>query len=217
LSLLRLLYNAISRGQGAECRVYGLGAGIFFIGYFLFEVPSNLLLDRIGARKTLLRIMVLWGLAASAMMFVSTPLQFYIVRFLLGVFEAGFFPGVILYFTYWYPSARRGQVIAIFMSATTIGSLVAGPLCGFILKYYDGLVGLYGWQWLFLAQGLPAIFLGLLVYLLLKDKPDQAPGSRLRKRRWSRMPSGMTLGTSRVRLTGHSCRCCWIRRLMCWH
>jgi sugar phosphate permease len=137
--------------------VYGLGAGMFFIGYFLFEVPSNLLLDRIGARKTLLRIMVLWGLAASAMMFVSS-----------------FFPGVILYFT-WYPSARRGQVIAIFISATTIGSLVAGPLCGFILKYFDGFAGLHGWQWLFLAQGLPAIFLGFLVYLLLKDKPDQAP------------------------------------------
>ena len=93
--------------------VYGLGAGMFFIGYFLFEVPSNLLLERIGARKTLLRIMVLWGLTASAMMFVSTPLQFYVARFLLGVFEAGFFPGVILYFTYWYPSVRRGRVIAI--------------------------------------------------------------------------------------------------------
>jgi sugar phosphate permease len=155
--------------------VYGLGAGMFFIGYFLFEVPSNLLLERIGARKTLLRIMVLWGLVASAMMFVSTPLQFYVVRFLLGVFEAGFFPGVILYFTYWYPSVRRGQVIAIFMSATTIGSLMAGPLCGFVLKYFDGFAGLHGWQWLFLVQGLPAIFLGFLVYLLLKDKPDQAP------------------------------------------
>src|SRR6478752_7671623 len=155
--------------------VYGLGAGIFFIGYFLFEVPSNLLLERIGARKTLLRIMVLWGLTASAMMFVSTPLQFYVVRFLLGAFEAGFFPGVILYFTYWYPSVRRGQVIAIFMSATAIVSVIAGPLCGFILKYFDGFSGLHGWQWLFLVQGLPAIILGLLVYLLLKDKPDQAP------------------------------------------
>jgi len=154
--------------------VYGLGAGVFFLGYFLFEVPSNLLLERIGARKTLLRIMVLWGLVASAMMFVSTPLQFYIVRFLLGVFEAGFFPGVILYFTYWYPSVRRGQVIAIFMSATTIVSLIAGPLCGSILKYFDGLAGLHGWQWLFLMQGLPAIFIGVLVYFLLKDKPDQA-------------------------------------------
>jgi MFS family permease len=133
--------------------VYGLGAGIFFVGYFLFEVPSNLLLDRIGARKTLLRIMVLWGLASSAMMLVSTPLQFYVVRFLLGAFEAGFFPGVILYFTYWYPSVRRGQVIAIFMSATTIVSLIAGPLCGFVLKYFDGFAGLHGWQWLFLVQG----------------------------------------------------------------
>lgn len=154
--------------------VYGLGAGIFFIGYFLFEVPSNLFLEKIGARKTLLRIMVLWGLAATAMMFVSTPTQFYVVRFLLGAFEAGFFPGVILYFTYWYPSARRGQVIAIFMSATTIVSVIAGPLCGAILKYFDGFSGLHGWQWLFLVQGLPAIILGVLVFVLLEDKPAQA-------------------------------------------
>jgi MFS family permease len=96
-----------------------------------------------------------------------------VVRFLLGVFEAGFFPGVILYFTYWYPSARRGQVIAIFMSATTIVSLVAGPLCGFVLKHFDGFAGLHGWQWRFLLQGLPAVVLGLLVYLLLKHKPGQ--------------------------------------------
>lgn len=154
--------------------VYGFGAGIFFIGYFLFEVPSNLILEKIGARKTLLRIMVLWGLAACAMMFVSTPFQFYMVRFLLGVFEAGFFPGVILYFTYWYPSVRRGQVIAIFMSATTIVSVIAGPLCGFILKYFDGLSGLHGWQWLFLVQGAPAVILGVLVFVLLEDKPAQA-------------------------------------------
>ena len=154
--------------------VYGLGAGIFFIGYFLFEVPSNLLLEKIGARKTLLRIMVLWGMAASAMIFVSTPFQFYAARFLLGVFEAGFFPGVILYFTYWYPSVRRGQVIAIFMSAATIMSVIAGPLCGAILKYFDGISGLHGWQWLFLVQGLPAIVVGFLVYLLLEDKPAHA-------------------------------------------
>ena len=154
--------------------VYGLGAGIFFIGYFLFEVPSNLLLEKIGARKTLLRIMVLWGAAATAMMFVSTPTQFYVVRFLLGAFEAGFFPGVILYFTYWYPSVRRGQVIAIFMSATTIVSVIAGPLCGAILKYFDGFSGLHGWQWLFLVQGLPAVLLGFLVYFMLEDKPAQA-------------------------------------------
>jgi sugar phosphate permease len=154
--------------------VYGLGAGIFFIGYFLFEVPSNLLLEKIGARKTLLRIMLLWGVTAVAMMFVSTPLQFYFVRFLLGAFEAGFFPGVILYFTYWYPSVRRGQVIAIFMSATTIVSVIAGPLCGALLKYFDGISGLHGWQWLFLVQGLPAVILGFFVYFLLEDRPAGA-------------------------------------------
>jgi MFS family permease len=115
--------------------VYGLGAGIFFLGYFLFEVPSNLLLARIGARKTLLRIMVCWGIVAAATLFVATPTEFYVVRFLLGVFEAGFFPGIILYFTWWYPSARRGQAIAIFMSATTLVSVIAGPLNGAILKY----------------------------------------------------------------------------------
>jgi sugar phosphate permease len=154
--------------------VYGLGAGIFFLGYFLFEVPSNLWLEKIGARKTLLRIMVLWGLTAAAMMFVSTPTQFYIARFLLGAFEAGFFPGIILYFTYWYPSVRRGQVIAIFMSATTIISVIAGPLCGAILKYFDGVNGWAGWQWLFLMQGLPAAALGVIIYFYLQDKPADA-------------------------------------------
>jgi MFS family permease len=154
--------------------VYGIGAGIFFLGYFLFEVPSNLLLEKIGARKTLLRIMVLWGITAASMMFVATPTQFYVARFLLGVFEAGFFPGVILYFTYWYPSVRRGQVIAIFMSATTIISVIAGPLCGATLKYFDGVNGWAGWQWLFLVQGLPAAALGVIIYFCLQDKPADA-------------------------------------------
>src|SRR5919198_4646584 len=110
----------MDRAIGIDDATYAFGAGIFFIGYFLFEVPSNLLLERIGARKTLLRIMVLWGLAAMAMMFASTPLQFYAARFFLGVFEAGFAPGVLLYLTYWYPSVRRGQVIAILMTAPPI-------------------------------------------------------------------------------------------------
>ena len=157
-----------------DAAVYGFGAGIFFVGYVLFEVPSNILLEKIGARKTLLRIMVLWGLVAACMMWVTTPTQFYIARFLLGVFEAGFFPGVILYFTYWYPPARRGQVIATFMSATTIVSVLAGPLCGAILKYMDGVNGWHGWQWLFLLQGLPASVLGVVVFLVLKDKPVDA-------------------------------------------
>ena len=154
--------------------VYGLGAGIFFIGYFLFEVPSNLMLEKIGARKTLLRIMFCWGIVAAAMMFVQTPTQFYVLRFLLGVFEAGFFPGIILYLTYWYPSARRGQMIAIFMAATTVASVIAGPLCGGIMKYMDGLNGLAGWQWLFLVQGLPASVLGIVAYFYLQDKPEDA-------------------------------------------
>jgi D-galactonate transporter len=154
--------------------VYGLGAGIFFVGYFLFEVPSNLMLEKIGARKTLLRIMLCWGIVAAAMMFVQTPTQFYVLRFLLGVFEAGFFPGIILYLTFWYPSARRGQMIAIFMAAATVAGVVAGPLCGGIMKYLDGAQGLAGWQWLFIVQGLPASLLGIVAYFYLKDTPEDA-------------------------------------------
>jgi MFS family permease len=153
---------------------YAFGAGIFFIGYFLFEVPSNLLLEKIGARKTLLRIMFGWGLVASAMMFVETTTLFYVLRFLLGALEAGFFPGIILYITYWYPAARRAKVIAIFMTGATIAYLLAGPLCGAILKYMDGLGGHHGWQWLFVVQGLPASFLGVFAYFYLKDRPEQA-------------------------------------------
>lgn len=154
--------------------VYGLGAGIFFIGYFLFEVPSNLMLEKIGARKTLLRIMFCWGIVAASMMFVQTPTQFYVLRFLLGVFEAGFFPGIILYLTFWYPSARRGQMIAIFMAATSVAGVIAGPLCGGIMKYLDGANGLAGWQWLFIVQGLPASLLGIVAYFYLQDKPEDA-------------------------------------------
>ena len=154
--------------------VYGLGAGIFFIGYFLFEVPSNLVLERVGARKTLLRIMFCWGIVAAGMMYVQTPTQFYVLRFLLGVFEAGFFPGIILYLTYWYPSQRRGQMIAIFMAATTVAGVIAGPLCGGLMKYLDGAHGLAGWQWLFIVQGLPASLLGIVAYFYLQDKPEDA-------------------------------------------
>ena len=153
---------------------YGFGAGLFFIGYFLFEVPSNLLLEKIGTRKTLMRIMVVWGVIATAMAWVSTPMQFYVARFLLGAFEAGFFPGVILYFTYWYPSARRGRVISIFLSAVMGMAVVAGPLCGAILKYMNGIDGLHGWQWLFLIQGPPACILGVILYYYLQDKPADA-------------------------------------------
>lgn len=153
---------------------YAFGAGVFFIGYFLFEVPSNLMLERIGARKTLLRIMFLWGLCAAAMMFVQTTTQFYILRFLLGAFEAGFFPGIILYLTYWYPSPLRGRNVAIFMTGTAIAYIIAGPLSGAIMKYMDGSLGFHGWQWLFVIQGLPASLLGIIAFLTLKDRPEDA-------------------------------------------
>jgi len=153
---------------------YAFGAGIFFLGYFLFEVPSNLMLEKIGARKTLLRIMFCWGIVASAMMYVQTPTQFYILRFLLGAFEAGFFPGIILYLTFWYPSARRGQIIAVFMTGTAIAYLLAGPTSGAIMKYMDGFLGHHGWQWLFVVQGLPASILGIIAFFYLKDKPEDA-------------------------------------------
>ncbi|TAM33907.1 MAG: MFS transporter [Burkholderiaceae bacterium] len=153
---------------------YAVGASIFFVGYLIFEIPSNLILERIGARKTLLRILFCWGIVASAMMYVHTEWQFYLLRFLLGAFEAGFFPGVILYLTYWYPSSRRGRAIAIFMAGSTIAYIIAGPMSGAIMKFMDGMLDHRGWQWLFLIQGIPASFLGLLCYFYLKDKPEQA-------------------------------------------
>lgn len=153
---------------------FALGASIFFWGYLLFEIPSNLILEKIGARKTLLRILLCWGIVASAMMYVESHWAFYTLRFLLGAFEAGFFPGVILYLTYWYPASRRGRAISVFMTGATIAYIIAGPMSGAIMKYMDGVLAHRGWQWLFLIQGLPASFLGLLCFFYLKDKPEQA-------------------------------------------
>src|SRR3954470_12978078 len=134
--------------------VYGLGAGVFFLGYFFFEVPSNALLQRIGARKTLMRITIGWGVICVLMMFVTTPLQFYIGRFLLGAFEAGFQPGVLVFLTYWYPSHRRAQAIGLFTSATAVSGIIGGPLAGYIMTELAGAHGLAGWQWVFLIEGL---------------------------------------------------------------
>lgn len=159
---------------GFSDAVYGLGAGIFFFGYALFEVPSNLLLEKIGARKTLLRIMVLWGLTSAGMMFVTTPTQLYIARFLLGLFEAGFFPGMILYFTYWYPSQMRARIIALFMSGMAVAGIIGGPLSGWIMNDMAGVNGWYGWQWMFLLEGIPAVLLGVMAWFLLDDRPGQA-------------------------------------------
>ena len=155
--------------------VYGLGAGIFFVTYLLFEVPSNLLLEKIGARLTFLRIMVLWGLTSAATAFVTEAWQFYCIRLLLGIFEAGFFPGIILYLTYWYPSHRRGRVTGLFLFGMPITGVLGGPLSGMIMSGMEGMGGMHGWQWLFLVEGLPTVLLGFLLYRLLPNQPAQAP------------------------------------------
>jgi D-galactonate transporter len=154
--------------------VYGLGAGIFFIGYFLFEVPSNIILHRTGARVWIARIMVTWGIISSAMMFVTTPAMFYVLRFLLGVAEAGFFPGIILYLTYWFPSARRARVVALFMTAIALSGVVGGPLSGWIMQSFSGVNGWAGWQWMFLLEGIPSIVVGVCVFFYLDDSIAQA-------------------------------------------
>ncbi len=153
--------------------VYGLGAGIFFLGYCLFEVPSNLVLYRTGARLWIARIMVTWGLAASAMMLVRTPTSFYLLRFLLGVAEAGFFPGIIYYLTYWYPARERARAYAWFLAAIPVCGVIGGPLSGALLGL-DGQLGLQGWQWLFLMEGIPSIVVGIAVLRLLPNHPREA-------------------------------------------
>ena len=152
---------------------FGLGSGIFFLGYCLFEVPSNLILARVGARLWIARIMMTWGLIASAMMFVRTPESFYILRFLLGVAEAGFFPGVIFFLTQWFPGSARARAIAAFMTGIPFSGIVGGPLSGALLSL-NGRMGLAGWQWLFLVEGLPAVVLGVVVFGYLTDRPEQA-------------------------------------------
>ena len=158
---------------GFSDKIYGLGAGIFFIGYFIFEVPSNLIMERVGARRWIGRIMLSWGVLSAAMMFVRTPNSFYVLRFLLGLAEAGFYPGIILYMTYWVPGTARAQVIARFLALTAVIGLFGGPLGGLLLKM-DGLGGLEGWQWLFLLEGIPSVLLGFVVLLVLPNSPAQA-------------------------------------------
>lgn len=169
--------------------VYGFGAGIFFIGYFIFEVPSNVILEKVGARMWIARIMVTWGIISSAFMFTDdipwgpvavmfnctdAEFTFYFLRFLLGVAEAGFFPGIILYLTYWFPGSRRAKVVALFMTAIAISNVVGSPVSGAIMQYFDGAWGWRGWEWLFLLEGIPSVIIGVLVFVLLPDGPRHA-------------------------------------------
>lgn len=149
--------------------VFGFGAGVFFLGYFLFEVPSNIILHRVGARVWIARIMITWAMISGAFMFVGTPEMFYLMRFMLGIAEAGFFPGVILYLTYWYPAERRARIVATFMTAIPLSGVIGGPLSGWIMESFTGVNGWTGWQWMFVLEAVPAIILGIAVLLYLDN------------------------------------------------
>ncbi len=154
--------------------VYGLGAGIFFLGYFLFEVPSNVIMHRVGARIWIGRIMITWGLISGAFVFVKTVPMFYFLRFLLGLAEAGFYPGIILYLTYWFPSSRRGAVTAIFMTAIPVSGIIGGPLSGWIMASFHGSSGWSGWQWMFLIEAIPSILIGIVTIAFLDSSVASA-------------------------------------------
>src|SRR4051795_11194622 len=161
--------DRLEEDLGFSGAVYGLGAGVFFIGYFLLEVPSNLALHRFGARKWMARIMITWGLISACTMFVQGPLSFYAVRFLLGIAEAGFFPGMILYLSYWFPARERARAVGVFMSAIAISYAIGAPISGGVMSLMGGVAGLEDWQWLFLLEAIPAIVAGVVVFLKLPD------------------------------------------------
>lgn len=159
---------------GFSNAIYGLGAGLFFIGYLIFEVPSNLYMMKVGAKKTICRIMILWSLISASFAFVETPTQFYVMRFLLGAAEAGFYPGVMLYLTLWFPASHRAKIIALFVSAVPLSGMIGAPLSGAILESTHGMSSMAGWQWLFILEAIPSLLLGLLCLKCLVDKPEHA-------------------------------------------
>jgi MFS transporter, ACS family, tartrate transporter len=173
----------LQRDLGLSDWAYGLGAGLFFLGYFAFEIPSNLILERVGARLWIARIMIVWGLVSMGMMFVKGETSFYVARVLLGLAEAGFFPGMVLYLTYWIPKSDRARAGALFMTAAPIAMIVGAPVSAALLAL-DGTLGLKGWQWLFLIEGLPAVLLGIATLYFLTDRPEQATWLAPEEREW---------------------------------
>lgn len=169
-------FAKLQMGQdlGLSETVFGLGAGVFFLGYFLFELPSNLLMHKIGARIWIARIMITWGLISAAFVYVETPVQFYAMRFLLGLAEAGFYPGVILYLTYWFPAHRRAKIVAVFMSAIPVAGIFGNPLSGWIMDAFQGSNGMHGWQWMFVLEAIPAILVGVAVIFFLDNSIAKA-------------------------------------------
>lgn len=185
---------------GLSKAAFGFGAGIFYISYVLFEVPSNLALEKVGARLWIARIMVSWGIVAGLMATIVGPWSFYAVRFLLGAAEAGFFPGVILYLTYWFPAESRGRIIAMFMVAIPLSSLIGSPISAALLGT-EGWLGLHGWQWMFILEAVPAILLGIAALFVLPDSPAQARWLAPAERTW--LHDRLAQGTERARTAPH--------------
>jgi len=173
----------MNKDLGFSPTVFGLGAGIFFLGYFLFEVPSNLILNKVGARIWIARVMITWGLVSGCMAFVQGTTSFYTLRFLLGVAEAGFFPGIILYLSFWFPAAKRAQVTAIFMAAAPLSTVFGSPISAALLEMH-GWLGYAGWQWMFVLEAVPAVVLGVVVLFWLTDRPAKAKWLNNEEREW---------------------------------
>lgn len=173
----------MNQAVGIDPKTYGLGAGIFFVGYFILEVPSNLALERFGARKWIARIMITWGIASGAFALIGGPTSFLVLRFLLGAAEAGFFPGVILYLTYWYPALYRAKIVGIFMVAIPAAGMLGSPISGAVLNM-DGWLGLGGWQWIFILEAIPAILLGIYAFHGLTDRPGHAKWLTQEQKHW---------------------------------
>src|ERR1700754_2753733 len=173
----------MNKELGFSPTVFGFGAGIFFLGYFLCEVPSNLVLDKVGARIWIARVMITWGLISGAMALVQGATSFYVLRFLLGAAEAGFFPGIILYLSYWFPARQRAAVTAIFMAAAPLSTVLGSPVSGALLDMH-GILGLSGWQWMFIIEGVPAVLLGVVVLFYMTDRPEKATWLSNDERNW---------------------------------
>ena len=173
----------MNKDLGFTASILGFGAGIFFWGYFLFEVPSNLVLHKVGARLWIARVMVTWGIISGGMAFIQGPTSFYVMRFLLGAAEAGFFPGIILYLSYWFPARQRAGVTAFFMAAAPISTALGSPISAGLLELH-GFMGLAGWQWLFIVEAVPALILGVVVFFYMTDRPEQASWLKDDERAW---------------------------------
>src|SRR5438309_5279343 len=173
----------MNKDLGLSSYIFGLGAGAFFWGYFLLEVPSNLILERVGARRWIARVMVGWGLVSGGFAFINGPVSFFILRFLLGLAEAGFFPGMILYFTYWFPPSHRARIVAGFMAAIPVSIGLGAPVSTSLLEL-DGVLGVAGWRWLFLCEAAPAVIFGIVTFFYLTDRPAQADWLDAEEREW---------------------------------